>query len=181
MVAIDTTFLCNASPSNCAGIPLAGNPTVIRYHEILFDIVMWQSNLGTQSFALDRYKRHMTPLDGSIAESFPTPWSFDYDKYFCSSKVCQAMSKEVESRGPAIVVVAIISPIISGFFVALRVYTRAFLVKVTGWEDCGYSKKNHISNDFWRVLDLSILTLVSREVTDRVTLFNMGLGFVHWL
>lgn len=50
------------------------------------------------------------------------------------------MRKEVESRGPAIIGVAIISPIISGFFVALRVYTRAFLVKRLGWEDCKYSK-----------------------------------------
>ena len=114
---------------------------------ILFDIDMWQSNVGTQSFALDRYKRHMRPLDGCW-RSFPfMPWSFDCDKHLCSSRAYQAMSKEVESRGPAIVVVAIISPIVSGFFVALRVYTRAFIVKVIGWEDCGFST-NHISIDF---------------------------------
>ena len=47
-----------------------------------------------------------------------------------------ALSAKVESRGPAIVIVAIISPIISGFFVALRVYTRVFLVKAMGWDDC---------------------------------------------
>lgn len=49
-----------------------------------------------------------------------------------------AISTEVENRGPAIVIVAIISSIISGFFVALRVYTRLFLVRFMGWEDCEF-------------------------------------------
>ncbi len=51
-----------------------------------------------------------------------------------------AVGEEVESRGPAIFVVAIVSPIISGIFIALRIYTRAFVVNVMGWEDCEYSK-----------------------------------------
>lgn len=59
-----------------------------------------------------------------------------------------AISTEVESRGPAIVIVAIISPIISGIFVALRVYTRAFLVKAMWWEDCGSSKTVTFLNGF---------------------------------
>ena len=59
-----------------------------------------------------------------------------------------AVSKEVESRGPAIVIVAIILPIISGLFVALRIYTRMFLIEAMGWEDCEFSKSNHIANIF---------------------------------
>jgi hypothetical protein len=47
-----------------------------------------------------------------------------------------AVNEKVESRGPAIFVVAIISPMISGIFVALRIYTRMYLVKAIGWEDC---------------------------------------------
>lgn len=60
-----------------------------------------------------------------------------------------ANSQEVDSRGPAIVIVAIISPIIAGIFVALRIYTRMFLVKAMGWEDCEFSK----AVTFWTLPD----------------------------
>ncbi|KAL9622536.1 MAG: hypothetical protein Q9160_003033 [Pyrenula sp. 1 TL-2023] len=45
------------------------------------------------------------------------------------------MSAHPGNQGPAIVKVAIVSPIIAGLFVPLRIYTRAFLARALGLDD----------------------------------------------
>jgi len=46
------------------------------------------------------------------------------------------MNDHVESRGHAIWLTAVITPVITGIFVFLRMYTRIFITRSTGLNDC---------------------------------------------
>ena len=65
------------------------------------------------------------------------------------------VNSDPSSQQHAIVVIAIVSPIVSSLFMSLRVWTRAFITHSVGWDDCKPPYLSISSGVFYMVKPIS--------------------------
>lgn len=71
------------------------------------------------------------------------------------------INTDPSSQQHAIVVVCIVSPIVSSLFVAIRVWTRAFVSSSIGWDDCKLPRLRLLVASLSHVKDTALVTWVS--------------------
>lgn len=70
------------------------------------------------------------------------------------------MNLHETSRAHAILVTCIVAPIVTSLFVLLRVWTRVYVVRSVGWDDCLAAPMSVLVIQLTRNSDVAMITLV---------------------
>ena len=71
------------------------------------------------------------------------------------------INTDPSTQQQAIVIVCIVSPIVSSLFVAIRIWTRAFVTHAVGWDDCKLATLACLLMGRSHLIDIALITLVN--------------------